>query len=491
MSSGKPRKAIKTAIRLTFYAVPLLLLVGTLWLRRQGSLPGIDFAWLDADWEKIEEVQLLAEYLRFDTSPEGNEIPAAEFLAGILERNGIEAHIERVGDRNANLWATLEGTDPRALALHHHIDVMPVLNLEDWRVPPFSGTIRPPFLIGRGAFDMKSYGIAQLMAFLDLKRRNVPLKRSVMFLATGSEERWGLYGARHVLEVHPEMPGRIWGLLTEGGAIEALDIDRIRYWGTEFMQRAFFQIEVCSPDRESLEDLDAVLSLNDPRGPRRLVDGSQEFLKEYGATRDRPVTRELLADPDGLIARLRNWPADVEVTELPPYIDAMLRDQIVVVGPRKTDDGWVLLLDLWALPGTTFEEMKERFIGDELEGYTYVEHAWQPAGAGSSTRHELFVELDRYMAEARPGVAHGPLFVPWAASEARYFRPAGIPTFGFSPFVLLSGDSSGVKWTNERIPLREFVAGVELYRGLVERLAAREPTAVRAEAEADKKSQAP
>ena len=53
---------------------------------------------------------MLQEYVRIDTTPTtGSELAGARFLAERLEAAGLEAHIERLGERGANLWAILEG----------------------------------------------------------------------------------------------------------------------------------------------------------------------------------------------------------------------------------------------------------------------------------------------------------------------------------------------------------------------------------------------
>ena len=66
-----------------------------------------------------------------DTTPEtGSELAGAEYLASILEREGIPTEILRMGGRRANLIAVLEGERREALVLHNHIDVDPILEPE-------------------------------------------------------------------------------------------------------------------------------------------------------------------------------------------------------------------------------------------------------------------------------------------------------------------------------------------------------------------------
>jgi acetylornithine deacetylase/succinyl-diaminopimelate desuccinylase-like protein len=64
------------------------------------------------------------------------------------------------------------------------------------------------------------------------------------------------------------------------------------------------------------------------------------------------------------------------------------------------------------------------------------------------------------------------MFLPWTATDARFFRAHGIPSFGFSPFLVLTTDTIRVDQTGERISVPDFVDGVELYREILARLAA-------------------
>ena len=48
---------------------------------------------------------------------------------------------------------------------------------------------------------------------------------------------------------------------------------------------------------------------------------------------------------------------------------------------------------------------------------------------------------------------------------------AGIPSYGFSPFLVTVTDTMGIARANERMPLPGFVQGVEIYRKLVRELA--------------------
>ena len=66
----------------------------------------------------------LREYIQIDTiNPPGNEIRAVEFIAKILEAEGIPYQtVESVPGRG-NIWARLEGGDEPGLIMLQHTDV--------------------------------------------------------------------------------------------------------------------------------------------------------------------------------------------------------------------------------------------------------------------------------------------------------------------------------------------------------------------------------
>ena len=79
--------------------------------------------WRSIDFESMEEVDLLQRFLQIDTTlATGSELEGAEFLARILEAEGVPVEVIDMGNRKANLIATLEGERPEALILHGHLD---------------------------------------------------------------------------------------------------------------------------------------------------------------------------------------------------------------------------------------------------------------------------------------------------------------------------------------------------------------------------------
>ena len=454
------------AARLALYLLPVVLVAGALIFikvaGRRGA--GADFEWHGADYSQNEALLLLQEYLRFDTShPDGNEIPAAEFLARQLEAAGIPATVERLGDKNANVWAILEGEDPRALVLHHHIDTDPVKNPELWRHGPWSGALYGPFVYGRGAFDMKSYAIAQLMSMVEIAKSGDKPRRSVIFLGTSDEESDSRLGTVWVLSQHPELTSRFDAVLTEGGAVEAVTLERVKYWGTEIGQKHFVDVWVCDADRRRLEALRQELNANQPE-PRPPSPEVARYFRGYAPTRDHPTIRRMLENPEAMLE-------DPEAWFLPGHLKALLRNELAAF-PVEADPegGYRMRVILHLLPAAELDEAWSELLPDGLSSLALAVDEVHPPSGFSSPDHPVYRALHQQMRETYPDIVHGPLIVPWSATDARFFRAAGIPAYGFSPFWILSAEATKMKGANERIPVPSFLDGVELYSRVVRRL---------------------
>src|SRR5262245_49753466 len=145
----------------------------------------------EVDWSRREEetIRHFQALVRLDTSnPPGNEKLATDYLQQVLEREGVPVRILALDPNRPNLVARLKGTGRRRpLLLMGHTDVVTV-DAAKWTFPPFSATRTGGYIYGRGSLDDKPHVVAGLMIMLELKRRNVPLDRDVIFLAEASEE---------------------------------------------------------------------------------------------------------------------------------------------------------------------------------------------------------------------------------------------------------------------------------------------------------------
>ncbi|MBZ0102463.1 MAG: M20/M25/M40 family metallo-hydrolase [Thermoanaerobaculia bacterium] len=433
--------------------------------------------WLAVDFATRPEVELLRELVSVDTSapPAGEssrEAELADRIAARLAHAGVPATVERFADGRANLWAFVEGADPRAVVLHGHLDVEPPLEEGAWRFPPFSGAIDGPWIYGRGMYDMKSLLAAQLLAFeavaAEARAGRLPA-RSLMLLFTSSEESGSDTGTRWILAEHPELVARLATVLTEGGVIEALGPREVKYFGVEFAQKRFAFFELCAADRESLASLRAELLTRGASDARpRVSPEVATFLASYGPSRGREDYRVLLRDPERLVRE------DDRFRQLTPFLQSLFNEAVYAFEPQPAEGGgWTMKTVAHLLPGSSLEAL----LADRLppwltHGVTVGPALLAGADHGSPVDHPDFRALTGVVARRHPEAAVGPYFLPVTATDARHFRAAGRITYGFSPFVLMPAETTGIGKPDEKMQLPAFLAGTALYREVVETLVA-------------------
>lgn len=465
-------RAKRTAARISLYSSLVLTTVfaGVFVIgSRSFNTGGADLGWTPRDFERIEEVVLLQDYLRIDTTAEtGSELAGARYLAEVLARDGIESEIIDMGGRRANLIAVLPGDSDQALVLHNHIDVDPIRDPEKWVHPPFSGTIKPPWIYGRGVFDMKSVAIAQLRALVELKRSRVRPRRSVIFLATSGEETGSSTGTAWLLRERADLLGKSWGVLTEGGVVEARTPTDIKYWGTENAQKRYVRLLACSPSRQRLEAIaDDLRVRGEPLEDLRVVPAVAEFLRYYASTRDLATHRELLSQPEAVVGDLARF------AHLPQYQKTLFRDDISLlrIEPSIDGHGWVLPIVFGLLPDSDVEQSISNLLPEWITHGVWILRLPDDGSAPASpVDHPIMSAIGQLLTERYGQVPNGPFYQARSTNDARLFRREGIPSYGFSPFLVLSTDTVGVGGVNESLALPGYVDGVELYVDLVRRL---------------------
>ncbi|MEO8035030.1 MAG: M20/M25/M40 family metallo-hydrolase [Acidobacteriota bacterium] len=437
----------------------------------------------DKDPVDLEAEQALLSYLRIDTSnPPGNESAGAKYLQQLLVKEGIPAVLVGSDPARQSVYARLtSGSSEKALVLLHHIDVVPA-NASEWTKPPFAGASSGGYLWGRGALDVKSLGIAELMAIVDLKRRNVPLRRDIIFLGVADEEAGGIHGARELLEKHPELFAGAGYVLNEAGDNETI-VDNVTFWGIEVQQKLPLWLRLHAhgvPGHSATPPSDggttamlvrALASVDQIVTPYRLEPSIQRFFHAAGARR-RDAKGELLRD----IAE----PLDPALIErvLPPGYRAMLHDTIVMTQLRAGSSTNAIPANAWAdldirlLPDETSDAMLERVraaVGKNVRVEVLLE---SPPVLESSTDTDLYRVMVRSMIADAPGSTVAPI-VSAGTSDSRYFRARGITAYGIAPFRVNYYDADTVHGIDERIRARFFSQGVHLVRGIVRDFCAR------------------
>lgn len=452
-------------------AAPALLfcLMGSLECRRAAGGSG--------DPVEREAEASLVSYLRIDTSnPPGNETAGARFLQQLLAKEGIEAKLVGSDPNRQSLYARLvSGSNEKALILLHHIDVVPAVASE-WTKPPFAGLRSGGYIWGRGALDIKSLGVAELMAFVDLKRRHLPLRRDVIYLAVADEELGGNNGCGALIDQHPELFTNAGFVLNEGGYNETI-VDHVPFWGIEVQAKVPLWLRITmkggaghasSPPDDGGALAKLVRSLNAIQQipmPYRLTPAVARSFHEAGKARN---------DERGEVLRGMAEPLDTVRLErvLSPGYRSLLHDTVAIT--RIT--GGVAIN---VLPTTASADVDIRLLPDEVTAPMLAKVKGTLPNGGdlqvllaglpvpeSPSGTELFHVLEAAMKKAEPGSIVAPV-VGGGTSDSRFFRARGIVAYGIAPFKVNYYDADTVHGNDERIRARFFAEGVRLMRTIV------------------------
>lgn len=165
-------------------------------------------AWLDEERQEI--IGLLKALLRARSpNPPGDTRSAADVICAFLRRKEIEPRIIAPHPEMPNIVASFEAPTPgRHLVLNGHIDVFPVPeDRQGWTVDPWGAEERDGKIYGRGACDMKPGTTASIVTFWLLHRLRQSLKGRLTLTCVSDEETFGPWGARYLMEHHPEVLG--------------------------------------------------------------------------------------------------------------------------------------------------------------------------------------------------------------------------------------------------------------------------------------------
>jgi acetylornithine deacetylase/succinyl-diaminopimelate desuccinylase-like protein len=429
------------------------------------------------DWQAAhsEALDILVQYLQVPSvNPPGDEEPAARFLGGLIEREGIPVEYIQTAPNRACVIARLRGDGSQgALMLCNHLDVVPVEE-RHWSVPPFAGVVRDGFVYGRGAVDMKGIAVLQLMAFLLLARERAPLKRDLIFCAVPDEEAGGKYGMRWLCEHRPDVVDVAFAL-NEGalGATRLFD-RRVRLFPVATAEKtaAWMRLRVTGRpghgsrphrDNAALHLVRALNRLADWQRPIVVTPPAREYLRQLIAAGVLPpeTTDEMLP------ALLEEHPAVLAMFTNTLNITMLRAGTKVNVIPAEAEAA----IDCRLLPGVDPEAWRQevlRVIDDPRIEVTLVdEESAQPAPE-SPWETELCATIRAVITEAMEDAIVLPTMTV-GGTDNRFLRQRGVPAYGFAPMLLTPEEAAGFHGNDERLSIANLEMGCELFYEVVRR----------------------
>ncbi|HUT54496.1 MAG TPA: M20/M25/M40 family metallo-hydrolase [bacterium] len=441
-----------------------------------------EIKWDDAYQEALGYFKAL---LRFETvNPPGNEKPAAQYLAEVLSKDGIEPELFDSAENRSNLVCRLKGSGEKPpILLNGHLDVVPV-ELEKWTMPPFEAQEKDGCLYGRGALDMKNMVAMSLMAVLLMKRAGAKLKRDIIFCAVSDEEAGGRYGSQFMVENHADKVKAEYSISEAGGF--SMEMEGKRFYLIQVAEKGLAWLKIRTqgePGHGSIPNPDSALikaaaiaaTLGKKRLPQHNVPPVVHFAETIASQLKFPKNAvfKLLLNPalSGLIIDKvmpdkragQAFAAMLHNTANPTVIRAGEKTNVIPSQAELEVDGRIL-------PGfTTADFISEvrALIGDgpEIEVMRELTPTQAPADDPIMTMiREVILRHD-------PGSIVLPYLLT-GFSDATHWKKLGLKCYGFSP-VKLPADLSLQKLAHghdERIPLDGFRFGLRALFELVEKV---------------------
>lgn len=439
-------------------------------------------AWADdVDWEaaRDEVVEVLSDYLAVNTAnPPGREALGAAFLERLLVREGFEVTRHEFAPGRDNLVARLRADDPQdaPLCLMHHIDVA-TAEPERWSHPPFSGLVDDEgWIWGRGALDMKSVGIVEVMAAVWMARLDVPLRRDVILLAVGDEEVDN-QGAKHLVANHWDDIG-CSHLLNEGGmGIRGALFDDLTTIAISYTEKGALWLRMVADgepghgstpmdDTAPVRLMAALDAIRERKPEARIADELYDLLHAVG---------ERVGGIEGAVLRSRSLTNALAVGQLMdhPLSAAMITNTVNITGFGGAEEPNVVPGEVWAsldvrtLPGTTSADMlaELRALTAHVPGIRF-EVEQDLAAQVSSVDDPVYAAIERNLQEAFPDAAVGPLVMP-GTTDSQLVRPLGVQAYGVAPFVMDQEELRGMHGDDERIHSDNLANGLRVMLRIV------------------------
>lgn len=430
-----------------------------------------------------EATRHLVALLKLDTtSPPGHERLAADYIAGELAKEGIEATIIESAPTRANLVARLKAEHPtgRPILLMGHTDVVSV-ERDKWEHDPFGGEVIDGYVWGRGALDMKSMVAGELAVFIALKRAGIPLVRDVILAAFADEEVSGELGAKFMYDHHREVIDAEFALNEGGGYPVTVSGTSFYSCGTGEKGQSLLRVTFRGkpghastplPDTAMAKLGKALVLLHEwtpdfaiTTPVRRTLEGLAAL--QSGETRQRleailasdaPAWEDLAPVLAGEREQLSFW-ALTHNTAVPTLVEAGQRINVI---PSEV----VLDIDCRILPGTTPEAWRDQVqgvVGDLGE----VTLLTRNPGIGFDPESAFFDAIRQTLGELVPGATVLPGLIGGRTDAAHMPE---IKVYGFYP--LLPGERLAIytglaHGHNERVHVDDVALGARFTWNLV------------------------
>jgi len=414
----------------------------------------------------------------------GSTTPVAEAAASRLKAAGFpdsDIHVGGAIDKKANLVVRYHGIgaqNKKPILLLAHTDVVEA-SREDWTMDPFVLNEKEGFFYGRGTGDDKAQAAVWIANLIQYKKEALKTDRDIIVALTADEEGGGPYsGINWLIKNHRDWIDSEYAI-NEGGWGESLDGKKISN-DVQVSEKYVinFRFEVRNkgghsslpvPDNAIYHLAAALDRLSKFGFPLKVNDVTKAYFQamskiETGPTKD-DLAKTAAGDPQAM-ARL---------AAATPVFNATLRTTCVAT---QLEGGHAVnalpqlaaaTVNCRVLPEDSAAYVQDelrKVVADDQVTVKMMEQAL--AGPASPIRPDLFDAVTKSTNAIWPGVPVVPMMV-MGATDGKYLRVAGIPTYGVQGFFF---DRNDIRFhgRDERMSVQSFYEGQAFLYDLVKLL---------------------
>ncbi len=412
----------------------------------------------------------------------GPTTPIAESVAARFKAEGFPDSDIFVGGAKptkANVVVRYHGTGARKpILLLAHIDVVEAKR-EDWTTDPFTFLEKDGFYYGRGTSDDKAQAAVWVATLIRMKREGYKPDRDLILALTADEEGGGPFnGVDWLLKNHRELINADFAL-NEGGRGEMVNGKRVANdIGLAEKTYADFRFEVRNkgghssrpvPDNAIYHLAFALEKLSAYSFPLEVNEVTKAYFGQMSKIESGETAEEMKQVSEGSLDAM------TKLAAASPGYNSMLRTTCVATqlegghAPNALPQLAAANVNCRILPQDkpedVFATLSELVEGDQVKVSITVNEGSAPP---SPLRPDIMHAFSQITDTMWPGVITLPS-MSTGASDGRYLRSAGIPTYGIQGFFD-ERDGGRAHGRDERIPVQSFYEGQTFLYDLVRKL---------------------
>jgi acetylornithine deacetylase/succinyl-diaminopimelate desuccinylase-like protein len=420
-------------------------------------------------------------------TPAGNVTTAAEAMAERFRAAGFpteDIHLDGPKPNKKNLVVRLHGRGTgKPILFIAHLDVVEALR-QDWSMDPFKFNEVDGFFYGRGTSDIKQGDTILVANFIRLKKEGWVPARDLILALTADEEGGESNGAQWLAKNHHDWIDAEYCINTDAGDFETKKGKRMLL-GMQTSEKNYvdFRLEVKSNGGHSSRPVkdnaiyhlsEGLARLADFDFPVSLNETTRGYFERTAALESPTTGADFRAVAGSDHAKVEEAAKRLSQSA---FFNALLRTTCVATrlegghANNALPQTAAANVNCRMLPQDSLQNVQDTLKHVLADDHIVVTVVGEAIPAPASAINPLIVsKLQALSAKLYGGLPIVPV-MDTGASDGKYLRIAGIPTYGV-PGVFEDVDDVRAHGKDERIGVKDFYDGVDFYYEFIKSLGA-------------------